>query len=91
MSDEIYWCMHVSLDFLHLQEAVHGLGFFPHHVMFATKVKVNVVNFSQESGRGNNDESVGTKQLSSITHPWVSGWGKFRRGKLTCHLTGISL
>ena len=91
MSDESYWCMHVSLDFLHLQEAVQGLCFLPHHVLLPRKVKVHVVNFRQASGRGNNDESLGTKQFSSITHPLVSGWGKCRCGKLTCHQTGISL
>ena len=33
MSEENYWCMHAPLDFLHLQEAVHGLGFNPHHAV----------------------------------------------------------
>ena len=56
--------MHVSLDFLHLQEAVHGLGFHPHHAMLQPIVQVCVVNFRQASGRGDHDESLGTKQLS---------------------------
>ena len=58
MSDESYWCMHVSLDFLHLQEAVHGLGFLPHHVMLPRKVTVHVVNFRQASGPRLNIKTV---------------------------------
>ena len=64
MSDENDWCVHVSLDVLHLQEAVHGLGYHPHHAMLQPILQVYVVNFRQASGRGNNDESLGTKQLS---------------------------
>ena len=86
-----YWCMHVSLDFLHLQKAVHGVGFLPHRAMLPTKVKVHVVNFRQAFRRVNNDEGLGTKQLSSITHPLVSDWGRFRCCKLTCHRAWISL
>ena len=51
----------------------------------------HVVNVKQASGRGDNDASLGTKQLSSITHPLVLDWGTFRYCKLTCHKTGISL
>ena len=40
--------------------------------------------------KGNNGASLGTKQLSSITHPLVSGWGIFRCCKLTCHQAEIS-
>ena len=63
MSDEKYWCMHV-IGFLHLQEAVHEFGFHPHHAMLQPIIQVHVVNFRQVSGRGDNDESLGTKQLS---------------------------
>ena len=52
------------MDFLHLQEAVHGLGFHPHHAMLQQIIQVHVVNFRQGSGRRDNDESLGTKQLS---------------------------
>ena len=63
--------MHAPLDFLHLQEAVHGLGFHPHDVMLQPVVLVYVVGSRQASGMGDNDESLGIKQLSYITHPWV--------------------
>ena len=43
MSDENYWCLHVSLDFLHLQIAVHGLGFHSHHAMLQPIIQVHVV------------------------------------------------
>ena len=36
-------------------------------------------------------EGLGTKHLSPITHPLVSGWGRLRFCKLTCHQTGIWL
>ena len=51
----------------------------------------HVVNFRQASGRRDNDDSLGIKQWSSITHPLVSGWGSFGCCKLTCHQTRISL
>ena len=43
---------------------------------------MHVVSSRQSSGRGDNDESLGTKQLSPIAHPLVS---------VTCHQTGIWL
>ena len=55
------------------------------------KSEVHVVNFRQASGSGYNDESLGTKELYSITHLLVTGWGRFRCCRLTCHQTGISL
>ena len=64
VSSENYWCMHVSLDFLYLQEAVHGLGFHPHHAMIQLIIQVHVVNIRQTYRRGDNNESLGTKQLS---------------------------
>ena len=45
MSDEDYWCRHVALDFLCLQEAVHGLGIDPHHAMLQPIIQGHVVNF----------------------------------------------
>ena len=54
-------------------------------------ISSHVVNVRQASGRGDDDDSLETKQLSSITHPFVSGWGRFRHCTLTCHQTGISL
>ena len=51
----------------------------------------HVVNFRQASWRGDNDESLGIKHWSSITHPLVSGWGSFGCCKLTCRQTRISL
>ena len=39
-------------------------------------VLVHVGSSIQASGRGDNDESLGTKQLSSITHPSVSVLGE---------------
>ena len=33
-----YWCMHAPLDFLLLQEDVHGLGFHSHHAMLQPPV-----------------------------------------------------
>ena len=37
------------------------------------------------------DWEFGNKQISSITHPLVSGWGRLGFCKLTCHQTGIWL
>ena len=92
MSDENYWCMHVSLDFLHSQEAVRGLGFLPHHVMLQPKVKVHVVNFRQASGRGDSDESLRTKQLSSITRSMKNFQEEVFRAdvdNIPCHVANI--
>ena len=40
----IYWFMHVSLDLLHLQEAVQGLGLHPHRAVLQPVVQVQVIN-----------------------------------------------
>ena len=69
MPEENYWCLHVSLDFLHLQEAVHGFGFHPHHAMLQTIVQVHVVNFRQAFGRGDNDASLGTNNYPKSRIP----------------------
>ena len=52
---------------------------------------MHVVSSRQASGRGDNDESLGTKQLSSITHLLVSVRVDFKCCILTCHQTGIWL
>ena len=80
--------MHVSFDFLHLQEAVHGFCFHPHYAVLQSIVQVHVVNSRQASGRGCNNESLGTKQLPSINHPMPLGWGKFRCCKMTAPESG---
>ena len=70
MSDENYWCMHASFDFLHLQDHVHGFGFHPHHAMLEPIVKVHVVNFIQASGRGDNGASLGQHTYLKSPIPW---------------------
>ena len=45
-------------------EALHRLGFHPNHAWLQPIIQVHVVNVRQASGRGDNDESLGTKQLS---------------------------
>ena len=76
MSDENIWCRHVSLD---LQEIVHGWGLYQHHALLPPIIQGHMVNCSQASGRGENDEKLGTKQLFIIiktigagTYHWTS-------------------
>ena len=60
--------------------------------MLQSIVQLHGVNSRQRSGRGDNDESLRTNYFSSpITHPLVSGCGRFRCCNLTCHQTGIWL
>ena len=49
---------------------------FMHIMLLQPVVWVHVGSSRQASGRGDNDESLGTKQLSSITHPLVSVLGE---------------
>ena len=78
MSDENYWCMHVSLDLLHLHKKLCMDWAFIHIMLYAMLepiIQVHVVNFRQASGRGDNDESFGNKKII-LNHQSLS----FRQG-----------
>ena len=47
----------VSLEFLHLQDAVHGLGLQPHRAVLHPVVQAQVISSSQASGTGGSDIS----------------------------------
>ena len=80
-----YWCMHAPLDFLHLQQVVHGLGFHPHHAVTASS-RSACGQFQTSVWKRRQWWEFGNKTII-FHHPSLgfSPGGDFRCCNLTCH------